>query len=75
MIKEYTYTYTRAVEIDFDLLINRYGINEENDLKEECQNLIRRYLDWADDIEYWLIHGHEEEIACDLYNYIQSKTY
>lgn len=73
MIKEYTYTYTRAIEIDFDLLINRFGINEENDLKEECQNLIQRYIDWADDIEYWLLHGHEEEIANDLYNYIQSK--
>ncbi len=73
MTKEYTYTYTGTVELNFDELIHHYGINEDGDLKEECQTLVRRYMDYCEGSAYWLLTGHEDEIANDLYNYLQSK--
>lgn len=73
MTKEYTYTYTRTIEIDFDDLVYRYGINDEDNLKEECRILINTYVNYLEDVKYWLLINHVDEIANDLYNYLQSK--
>lgn len=73
MTKEYTYTYTRTIEIDFDDLVHRYGINDEDNLKEECRILINTYVNYLEDVKYWLLINHVDEIANDLYNYLQSK--
>jgi len=64
------YTYTRAIEFDFDYLIKEYELDKE-DLKT-CEYAVHDYVVGLDDVDYYLI-DNEDEIARDLYDYIQSK--
>jgi hypothetical protein len=64
------YTYTRAIEFDFDYLIKEYELDKED--FETCQYAVHDYVSGLDDEYYYLI-DNEDEIARDLFDYIQSK--
>ena len=69
MKKEYTYTHTIA--IDFDDIIQREELDKTASF-EVCKVVIGEYIAGFDDIDYYVI-DNEDEIAQDLYDYIQSK--
>lgn len=72
MTKKYTTTCT--AEINFDNLVNLYGLPEGEDLKQRCEDIVDMYIDGLEEIDYRLLAGHKKEISHDLYNYIQSKS-
>ena len=68
------YTYTRAIEFDFDALINLYRPlrKSKRPTLKLCAEAVHDYVTGLDDSDYYLIDS-EDAIAHDLYNYIQSK--
>ena len=68
------YTYTRAIEFDFDALINLYRPlrKSKRPTLKLCAEAVHDYVVGLDDVDYYLI-DNEEEIARDLFDYIQSK--
>ena len=65
------YTYTRALEFDFDSIIEAYGLNKNSNFSK-CKTAVDDYCEGLDDVDYYAI-DNERQIAQDLYDYIQSK--
>lgn len=72
MTKEYTYT--RAIEFNFDAIIDLYRPlrKSKQPTLKLCEEAVRDYAAGLDDCDYYSI-DNTDEIARDLYNYIQSK--
>lgn len=68
------YTYTRAIEFDFDAIISLYRPlrKSKRPTLTLCEEAVHDYATGLDDVDYYLI-DNEEEIARDLFDYIQSK--
>lgn len=65
------YTYTVDVEMDFDAIAQYYHLSKKTYLPK-CENCIRNWIA-CDDEEYYVI-DNVEEIAQDLYDYLQQCT-
>ena len=65
------YTYTRAIGFDFDEIAREYGLDKSSGLGR-CIVTINDFIKRFDDEDYYLI-DNVDEIAQDLYDYIQSK--
>lgn len=72
MTKEYTYP--RAIEFNFDAIIDLYRPlrKSKRPTLKLCEEAVSDYVAGLDDCEYYII-DNQDEIARDLYNYIQSK--
>lgn len=66
------YDYIVSVEIDFEKLIKDHPLTSKNSLKD-CQLAVSSYITLLDDCEYYAINNRDE-IAKDLYDYLQSKN-
>ena len=70
-----TYTYTYEVTFNFDAIIAQYQLEKDN--LSACMEAIADYIDSIDvdefDTEIGYIIDNKDEIAVDLYNYIQEK--
>lgn len=65
------YTYTRALEFDFDSIIEANGLDKNSDFWD-CKTAVNEYCEGLDDVDYYVI-DNERQIAKDLYDYLQSK--
>lgn len=67
-----TYTYTKEIEIDFDTIVDIYNLSKKTPLSK-CERCVDDYISGFDDGEYYII-DNKEEIAQDLYNYLQENA-